>query len=601
MTTPADGTLRIPTRRRTRVVIVAGLAALGAAAVVWRVRAEPAAADPPPRDRTSSPTTRALTFSGAAEEPEFSRDGRQIAYVERECAPAGARRGACAATLRVMDVRSRRTEVLVRAAEVRDPHWSADGAWIAVLVTPAGGEHAGELGTYVVPRLGGVPRRLAPASLAEFGARGDTLLIATTNASGARFFRRVRAATGEPIDSAALPPSLTGLQGFHPSPDGRWLALRLADRILLATPDRQVTDSLLLRSAGSLRWSPRGDALYAAVPGAGDIALLKRARINPADGRFTGGMETVLDLGTSALPTFDIAPDGHTLVRTGGKTTSTLWALDRDAPQATPRKFDNSTQWLGSPSLSSDGQLVAYEAADKVGLNVYVKPFAGGPRRAITHDSTVWEVRGWVPKTKRLTYATMERPESLYVQEVPDGPRRVYGRMGILLADGGTVALDSTQRRLVFRTAAGAERAVALPALLRPFLELAFADADGGGAYVTTWRAAARTGRHVRWMRVDRASGALGVVIDLAPTQEATFLAADRGEVVYATWPVGSEVGPPTVWRGRAGRPPVKLAELPLDCTAGSLTMSADTRRFVCLAWTIQPDLFLVERFDGRR
>ena len=101
-------------------------------------------------------------------------------------------------------------------------------------------------------------------------------------------------------------------------------------------------------------------------------------------------------------------------------------------------------------------------------------------------------------------------------------------------------------------------------------------------------------------MRVDRASGALGVVIDLAPTQEATLLAADRGEVVYATWGVGSDVGRPTLWRGRAGRPPEKLAELPLECTAGSLTMSADGRRFVCLAWAIQPDLFLVEHFDGR-
>ena len=132
-------------------------------------------------------------------------------------------------------------------------------------------------------------------------------------------------------------------------------------------------------------------------------------------------------------------------------------------------------------------------------------------------------------------------------------------------------------------------------------------DADGGGAYVqsVTKIVAGATSRR-RGFRLDRASGALTVVLDLPATQfpaplAAQDLAAQDGAVIYATWPPDREVGRPTVWRAHPGRSPMKVAELPLKCIGGALTMSANGRRFACAEWTRRPDLFLLEHFDRYR
>jgi tRNA A-37 threonylcarbamoyl transferase component Bud32 len=308
-------------RRRVAVAVALGLAALTFAAVAvlrrapnGRPGAVAVAATNPPAD--SAPVgSRQLTFSGAADEPSFSPDGRQVAYVETQCEPTAGQ--ACTAALRVQDVGSAQSAVLATAERVLHPFWTADGAWVLVLLQPQGGE----LGTYRVPRLGGAPRRLGPPALVAFSATGDTVLLAALPAPGAaRFVRRVRAATGETLDSAPLARALTDLQGMLPSPDGRWLALRLEERLLLATPDGRLTDSLVFRNAGSLRWDPRGDALYAVVPGVNTNVRLVRVRVDGRRGRFAGGVETLLNLGPAAsLPTAarSSTPAGRSRRRSG--------------------------------------------------------------------------------------------------------------------------------------------------------------------------------------------------------------------------------------------------------------------------------------------
>jgi serine/threonine-protein kinase len=85
LTTPAGG-VRAPARSgsRTGVLVGIGLAAVFAAAgaaYLWRERAESVASDRIAADSTPV-IVRQLTSSGGAGDPEFSRDGRQIAYVE---------------------------------------------------------------------------------------------------------------------------------------------------------------------------------------------------------------------------------------------------------------------------------------------------------------------------------------------------------------------------------------------------------------------------------------------------------------------------------------------------------------------------------------
>lgn len=158
----------------------------------------------------------------------------------------------------------------------------------------------------------------------------------------------------------------------------------------------------------------------------------------------------------------------------------------------------------------------------------------------------------------------------------------------------------------VFRTTNGSERVIALPDSLGGFVQLWATDAGGSGAYLQASKVVPGAPPLRAVIRFDRASGASTVVLDL-PTQQvpsplgAQDLTARDRAVVYATWPPGPEVGRPTVWRAWPGRPPARVAELPLECIGGTLTMSADGRRFACAEWTRRPDLFLLEYFDRYR
>jgi dipeptidyl aminopeptidase/acylaminoacyl peptidase len=601
-----------PARSRRRAAIAAGLgvAALALVATVALRRASETGTVPraagrgAPADRSPA-RTQQLTFSGEAYDLAFSPDGRQVAYIARQCDSTATGTGAaaggdCTAALRVLDVGTGQSSVLATGKDVAFPRWSPDGAWVLTIMEPEGGQR----GMYLTPRLGGASRRIGAPALAAFTATGDTVLLAALAAPGApRFVRRALAATGETIDSAPLPPALADLESLRPSPDGRWVALRVGDRLWLATPDRRVTDSIaFFNSHGQLRWDPRGDALYETVPGTGVNSWLIRVRVDAGRGRFAAGIDTVLNLGPSS-PNFDIAPDGRSLVHAGGGVANTLWALDLDARPLAPRRLAASTAYLGDPYISSDGQLVAYDATDHTGNNVYVMPFAGGPGQPVTHEAAGWYTQGWVPGGHRLTYAGTAPGAPVHAQEVPDGPRRVVGPAGtLLLADGATVALDVLRRRLVVRVADGAERVVQLPDSLGGFLTFAGADEDGGGAYVLGAPAAPGATARSRFVRVDRASGALTpVALDLPADQGAASLSTRAGTLVYATWPPRRIRGRPTVWRLRPGRRPVKVAALPLECGAGSLTMSADGRRFACRESTVKPDLYLLEGFDRYR
>jgi tRNA A-37 threonylcarbamoyl transferase component Bud32 len=586
--------LKTRKKRRSAVAVGVGIAALAASAiVVWRDAASRGVATPPATasaqvDRTPV-ASRQLTFTGIAEEPSFSADGRQVVYVEMQCNGAS---GADCSVLRLHDVGSAQSAVLARAEVILHPFWTADGAWVVVLMKPVGEE----FGTYIVPRLGGPWRRLGPPALVAFSASGDTILLSAFQKSRrTRFVRRVRAATGETLDSTSLPPALTMLQGLLPSRDGRWIVFRLENQLLIATPDGLVTDSVAFLNAGSLRWDPLGDALYAVVPSVGNNIQLVRVRVDSRLGRFASPVETLLNLGKAAGATFDVAPDGRTLVYTGGSLTTELWALEGGAVLQS-RLLASSTGWLGDPRLSSDGQLVAYEMTDQTGDNVYVRPFAGGDAQAVTHDASEWEALGWVFGSHRLLYAS-GRPTSLYAQDIPDGARRVLDPGGIWFADGSMVELDGPDRRLTFRTATGSVRNVAISDSLGAILDLWGADADGSGAYVHTLGPAAG----VKIVRVDRESGAPSTTIEQPAQQRPYLLAAERGIVVYATWPIGDPAGRPTIWQVRTGRPSTKVMVLPFACAEESLVMSVDRRRFACARRIARPDLFIIDRFDRYR
>nr|MBA2627881.1 serine/threonine-protein kinase [Gemmatimonadales bacterium] len=143
---------------------------LVAAFVIWRrgsTSGAPAASAVSVRDRTQ------LTFTGHVQSPAISPDGKQLAYVTKECDETR-----CAYGVDVQDVGGTTTRrVLAGAASAYFIEWSPDRR--NLLVT---GTMLGRWGTWLVSLVGGAPRWVAlgggvAGSGAAFFAGGDSLLL----------------------------------------------------------------------------------------------------------------------------------------------------------------------------------------------------------------------------------------------------------------------------------------------------------------------------------------------------------------------------------------------------------------------------------------
>jgi hypothetical protein len=301
-----------PVWRRPRFIALTAatlIVGLGAGWGAWRVTSSPK-----PAGSATAAVGQPMTFSGWARQPTFSPDGRQLLYVERTCDGTGV----CESALTVRDVGSDQSAILVKGDFIVRPGWSPDGATVAFAM-----QDGEESGTYLLPRLGGAPRKVGPLGMAEFSANGDTLSLVEMRSTKEGFaMRRIRPATGALSDSGSLTLPLTFLSNLSWSPDRRWIAASGAGPcgscILLVTPDGRVTDSLAVEAMGRVRWDPRGDAVYTIVEAVGIHAWMLRAAIDRRLGRFTQRVDTLFSVPAVGGGQFDIAPDGRSLVYGGG-------------------------------------------------------------------------------------------------------------------------------------------------------------------------------------------------------------------------------------------------------------------------------------------
>jgi serine/threonine-protein kinase len=402
---------------------VAAIFLLTAAGVAWYARSRPI-------ESTGFQIARQLTFDGTVEGAAISPDGHWLAYIANDCLLR--RTAACTSSLRVQEVDGSQSVQLVAWRELRpDLRWSPDGATLVFVGSPDGTSPA----TYVVNRLGGTPRRLAPrASAMDFTPDARAVLVAL-GTPGRQALASVDVGTLALHDSVPLRPGLT-LYDIAPDLTGRRLAFTgtaatpgggLQALVGMLDPRGRLLDSLVITVRNPIRWDSAGSSLlfYALGPGIADnlVALpvrgdhLEAARLRTVLGQTPTGYEGRFDAARTGRLAVVVSPLTHSI------------QVTRLGPRAPGwRTVTSRTGFVAWPAVSPDGATIAAASTDNLGDNIYLYPAAGGPPRAATTFPGARQDARWSPDGRRIAYqryASDMRTAGVAVIDIGGGSERM--------------------------------------------------------------------------------------------------------------------------------------------------------------------------------
>ena len=532
-----------------------------------------------------------LTFTGDAQFPAVTNDGRWLAYIRGGCAAGGDETGPCLSDVVVQELPAGVPAVLVAGARrVGPPEWSPDGSALLVSMTPAGSPH----GLYLVPRAGGVPRKVAD-EVTGYGF-ADEHRASYLDRRGP-VIRLADLATGETRDSVVIAgwllnsadfSSKSGLiffSGIHGS------ALRLG----IADAHGRVLDTLDQIGGGG--WDPDGRHVLVGSVDARSLVHLLRMGVS-GGGRFTGKpVELIGGIRQNEWTGLALTPTGYVIG--DASTTEDVWAFTLGGAS---RRLTHSSTWYFGPAVAPDGRTVAYVKQDAWGANVYTGPVAPGPERPVTTDSGIRQVLRWFPDSKRISQIVLQSSGpggfTHEIAELETGRRHPFALAPGMIVVGWrpdatafAEQLDGSALALV-DTSGKALRRFPLPDSLRPLVSVQGAP-DGKEAALLFGEPP-----RSRFLALDVASGALRAIGAAGPADSARNIiplrwAAD-GHVYFAR-KAGS--GPLEIWRIPArGGAAQRVAGLPVRCDASSLSLALDGRTGACLVVDERPDLYLVER-----
>jgi Tol biopolymer transport system component/DNA-binding winged helix-turn-helix (wHTH) protein len=377
----------------------------------------------PAPERAAGPTqARQVTDSlGLDLFPSFSPDGAQIAY-------SSDRGGTFEIFVRQLAAGGREIQITSDGQDNLQPAWSPDGREIAYA-------SRGRPGIWLVPALGGTPRRLS-----EFGSRPAWSPDGTTIA-----FQSSPMIVGESSAPAAAPPSslfLVSAAGGTPVPltrpgspagghgapaftsDGKTVlfgtwALNHGEIWSVAREDGSL-QRVMPRDRNQAREgfyydpvaSPRGDWVYfAATSGTWLNASLWRTRVPSGAGKPWGEPEQVTSPGSASLRQIAISPrDGATLAYAALSSASNVWSLPVDAQSATAASpAVLLTRAAGcrntTPVFSPDGTRIAFVSCRAGGnTNIWVMDPDGQNPRQLTDDPAGVSDPSWFPEGERIAF-----------------------------------------------------------------------------------------------------------------------------------------------------------------------------------------------------
>ena len=321
------------------------------------------------RDRTQ------LTFSGTVYASAITPDGKQLAYITRQCTGAN-----CSYGVDIQDVGGTATHrILDGATAAYGLEWSPDRRNLIFA-----GTVGGRWGMHLVSALGGPPRYLTSGA-AMFWAGGDSLLVAPPITGGDSVFHvRVTSLAGVVADSIRVAGPGVGVAGLSVMPGGRWIVALVvqAGRGLWQVFDRSGKVADHVTNSCTCPGRITSDALWLTRSGNGFESIV-RLGIDPVSGRLATRQDTLL---SGSFNNFSVTADGATLVIDDGTSDFQLWATDlADAVQnklPENRRLLRASTKVGA-QLSPDGQrlLLSRTLPSSTGRSEQrysIMPFAGG-------------------------------------------------------------------------------------------------------------------------------------------------------------------------------------------------------------------------------
>jgi serine/threonine-protein kinase len=319
---------------------------------------------------------RQVTFNGDIRIAAISPDGQFLAYAGSEGDGLLVQELSGGPPLQIAE--SLRQPITLR--------WSPDGSRLLF-----GGLYRGQLGTYVIARLGGTPHQVRREALGlwhpdgtrigAWGPQGKSLTVTRPD--------------GGDTASIALPGHYDWLLDVEWSPSAKRLVYVTVTEparyaLMIRQPDGSRAEPLAQDSVAiaSPRWSSDESAVYYLR----GKAELRRVRVSRSTGAAEGNPVTLVDGMQVARSTEITRPSAFTMTADGGRVVylksfdqSNLWLVSPKPTGAAgstwSRQLTRGTALRRGPAVSPDGKWVAYIEESGAGADLYRMPLEGGAAR----------------------------------------------------------------------------------------------------------------------------------------------------------------------------------------------------------------------------
>jgi hypothetical protein len=386
------------------------------------------------RGRAAAPEVRAtlgrktqLTVSGAILVPAISPDGKQLAFVTRQCAT-----GACTYSVQEQDVGGTTTRTILEGATSDfGLEWSPDRRNIVFY-----GTVAGRSGAYLLSALGGAPRFLTGGAV-SFYAGGDSLLVAPVGRPDSVYWIGVAALDGIVRDSIRVAGKGQGLAAVSVVPGTPWIVTLILQQPhgLWQVIDRSghVADHVV--NACTCGGEATKDAVWLSRAGNAIGESIVRIGIDRETGHLAARQDTMV---TALFTNFSLTADGAGMVMDEGTFDFSVWTLNLGDVLKGQYPEDHRVAHASSgvsAQISADGARLLVRRIVPTGgghteAHYSVMPFSGGPDAPIPGvgqplrmfwiDSVTVGVATQIPTGLRLTEADVRTGAQRNTTELPD-------------------------------------------------------------------------------------------------------------------------------------------------------------------------------------